>query len=1569
MTSRCRAASISTLLLVCSLCSPAVALERGLGARPPTPAEQAYIDAVYSQVRSVAPNDLARARAAAEIEADRLDGAVPAATEALPTAVDNSTLTYFPPIRSQGSQGSCTCWAAGYYYDTFTQAADEGYDVSGGDDDHICSPAFLYPLVNGGYDGGANTQYVMTRLNDIGCSSWSLKPYSSDDWTSWPSEAAWVDALDNRTQEAHWIDGSTESGLDTAKQHLANGNLAVTSFDVYSTWYDYYPDDSRTGIDNDVYYYADGDMVGGHAVTLVGYDDSRSYVDHRDGETHYGAFLVANSWDDDWGVPNSTGIGGSGYFWVAYEMFLDSTFGPWVYYNDDRPDYGPRLYGVTGLNHPERWDLELYGGVGEPPDWWAHDVLWFDGGPFPIADDKRVAIDLTDGIPDLGYPAYVFIEVYNDGWSENDATMTSADFYVDLDEDGSYSTYSSPDPPLTIPVYDYNYALCALGHEFGVYANPPAPATVFSEGTVSLSATYADTGGHGVATWSWSDGAAGGSFSPSASVQDPTYTAPTNVGAVDVIVTLTVSATCDGAEPLGDSDSTILVVEPLILGAIEGTVSDALSSAPIEGALVTCGARSTTTNAAGEYLLTEVPAGSGQTVTASAAGYQPASQTGVTVIADTTATVDLSLVPLPGSIGGLVTEGAGGAPIAGVTVTCGAVSDTTGADGSYLLAGIPVGDGYTVTAASTAYVTASVSGISVASQETTPVSFALVPKVGSVVGHVRDGVTGLPIAGAAVGCGTQSTTTDVTGVYRLEGIRVGWQTVTASAAGYASGSVGVMVATNETTVGDVPIMPTVFGTVAGRVTSALTGYGIAGAQVTCGALSVGSDSSGNYTLTGVPVGSGYRIGASAPGYYWGSVGGVSVSTGVTTTVNLTLTLLGSTSGVHFEDLTSVLSIPGTVGLGWGDYDSDGYPDLLVAGATPAGSVPDQHGPLLYHNNGDRTFTDVSASVGLDPTPMEQDGVAWSDYDNDGDLDALVGSGAGYPLVYRWEEDGFAEVGAAAGFHVSFSAGRGVAWCDYDGDGLLDAFCSNIFGPGYLMHNNGDGTFTEVSASVGLSPCNAGQSASWGDYNNDGWPDLVIARLGEATLLFANDGDGTFTDVSVASGVSAFVDAYSAVWGDYDNDGWLDCYVTSANYIEPQTRRDALFHSNTDGTFTDVAGSAGMAADVSVGLGAAWADYNNDGYLDIYVGNLEGENQPFLYRNDGDGTFTNAAATAGVGGSRPNQAACWADIDLDGWIDLAVGVAGPESCLFRNLGGGGNWLRVIALTDGDGDATDGGLTRAAVGARVELDVDNDGNFPPVRTLTRLIDGGSGFCGQNEQVAQFGVPTDGPVAVRVFFPDGSVVTHRDVALNAQIEIRDVSSDRVMESFPDVPLDSWAYTHIDACVKAGVVAGHDDACYHGTWSVSRDQMAVFIARAVAGGDSNVPGFTGEPSFADVPADYWALKYVEYAVSCAIVGGYGDDLYHPEYNVDRGQMAVFVARSVADPTGDGGLESYDPPATPTFPDVATDFWSYKYIEYIADPAQAIAGGYGDGLYHHEALVSRDQMAVYIAKAFGLGG
>jgi hypothetical protein len=147
----------------------------------------------------------------------------------------------------------------------------------------------------------------------------------------------------------------------------------------------------------------------------------------------------------------------------------------------------------------------------------------------------------------------------------------------------------------------------------------------------------------------------------------------------------------------------------------------------------------------------------------------------------------------------------------------------------------------------------------------------------------------------------------------------------------------------------------------------------------------------------------------------------------------------------------------------------------------------------------------------------------------------------------------------------------------------------------------------------------------------------------------------------------------------------------------------------------------------------------------------------------------------------------------------------------------------------------------------------------------------------------------------------------------------------------------------------------------------MAVYVSRALAGGDANVPTGPATATFSDVPTDYWAFKYVEYAVAQNVVKGYSDGTYKPTDEVDRGQMSVFIARAIATPTAGADLVNYTPPSTPTFPDVATTFWAYKYVEYIAQPSIAVTQGYPDGDYHPEYICARDQMAVYVARAFKL--
>ena len=186
-----------------------------------------------------------------------------------------------------------------------------------------------------------------------------------------------------------------------------------------------------------------------------------------------------------------------------------------------------------------------------------------------------------------------------------------------------------------------------------------------------------------------------------------------------------------------------------------------------------------------------------------------------------------------------------------------------------------------------------------------------------------------------------------------------------------------------------------------------------------------------------------------------------------------------------------------------------------------------------------------------------------------------------------------------------------------------------------------------------------------------------------------------------------------------------------------------------------------------------------------------------------------------------------------------------------------------------------------------------------------------------------------------------------------------------FSDVPPDLWAYDSIMACFGAGIIEGYPDGRFRPEMKVTRSQMAVFISRAMTRGEGSVPAGPSEPSFSDVPGDYWAYDCIEYAVANHVVAGYGDGNYHPGWTLTRAQMAVFIARAIAVPSGDQGLSTYQPPLVPTFVDVPTSFWAYSHIEFLAD--SDIVGGYPDHYYRPTLPITRDQLAVFIARAFEL--
>ena len=708
----------------------------------------------------------------------------------------------------------------------------------------------------------------------------------------------------------------------------------------------------------------------------------------------------------------------------------------------------------------------------------------------------------------------------------------------------------------------------------------------------------------------------------------------------------------------------------------------------------------------------------------------------------------------------------------------------------------------------------------------------------------------------------------------------------------------------------------------------------------CGSLRAVTDSNGRYSIFTTKAGT-YAVGASAGGHWWSAAESVEIRVGETATQDLTVTRIGE-PGLQFEDINPGLNIGSSVGAAWGDYDEDGDPDLCLSGG------------ILYRNNSDLSFTNVSAVFGLPAISQNHDGIAWADYDNDGDLDFFVsGDTSTADQLFRNDGSLFAQVASSAGL-TQGGSGRTVSWGDYDRDHRLD-LAVNYLGALCLFRNSGDGTFTDAADASGIGSASGRANwgtCTWADLNNDGWLDL-LATGNEGALLFRNTAGslqempGAFTPMPYRPG--------SITVADYDNDGRLD--VTFASPAG-SGHGPLLYRNNRNGTFTDVTTAAGFG-DMSVYIDAlSWADYDNDGWVDLYGASVGAP--LLLYHNNGNGTFTEVAEGSGLGAPFHTEASVWGDMDLDGRIDL-LQTAAPTPRLYHNVGPAANWLRVRPLTDGDGDATDAntGEDRDAIGARVDLNVDNDMAFPPGRTLARQIGGGYGFLGQDEPIAQFGVPVDGPVAVRVIFPDGSVVVQKDVAVNRQIAVRDVVGGGDAP-FVDVTPYFWAYAAIKACAAAGIVQGYWDFTYRPTEPVSRGQMAVYISRALADGDKNVPAGPPMPSFRDVPVDYWAYKYIEYAKAQGVVQGYWDG-YRPAELVDQRQMAVYISRAAAG--GDAGVPT--PGGSPTFPDVPADFWAYKYVEYCK--GQGIVNGYPDGYYRPEYIVTRDQMAVYVARAFAL--
>jgi enediyne biosynthesis protein E4 len=505
------------------------------------------------------------------------------------------------------------------------------------------------------------------------------------------------------------------------------------------------------------------------------------------------------------------------------------------------------------------------------------------------------------------------------------------------------------------------------------------------------------------------------------------------------------------------------------------------------------------------------------------------------------------------------------------------------------------------------------------------------------------------------------------------------------------------------------------------------------------------------------------------------------------------------------------------GLGWIDYDQDGLMDLYLV-QTAAAEWYKPPAPLrsaLYHNNGDGTFTDVTAKAGVGGEGHYGQGVAVGDFDNDGFPDMLV-TGYGRAILYHNNGDGtFTDVTAKAGVADEGNWSTSAGWFDYDKDGYLDLLICNYIQwtpqnnlycgehkPGYraychpdnyrgerlkLYHNNRDGTFTDVSDASGISKPEAkGMGVVLADFNNDGWPDIMVANDTWPNFLFLNNHDGTFRDVSFTSGVAASDDGkYEAGMGidaaDVDGDGWLDIYVTHLDF-----ELNRLYHNNHDESFDDATFSSGLGnkATLLSGVSGKLLDYDNDGWMDIFQANgsmldnvalyhteVTWKEPKLMFRNQGGGKFEKVSEQLGRDFMKPivGRGSAVADFDNDGDLDIAISNSNDLPQLLRNDGGNANhWLEVMLV----------GVKSNRDGRGAELKLSTEGFVE-----YRQAQGGMSYMSAQDPRIHFGLGQRKTVeSLEITWPSGVVDKLANVPIDQIITVKE-GAGIIPRAFPKI------------------------------------------------------------------------------------------------------------------------------------------------------------------------------------------
>jgi hypothetical protein len=466
-----------------------------------------------------------------------------------------------------------------------------------------------------------------------------------------------------------------------------------------------------------------------------------------------------------------------------------------------------------------------------------------------------------------------------------------------------------------------------------------------------------------------------------------------------------------------------------------------------------------------------------------------------------------------------------------------------------------------------------------------------------------------------------------------------------------------------------------------------------------------------------------------------------------------------------------------------DFDNDGLLDLAVTAFDPARPM------AFYHNNGDGTFIERTESAGL-TSQLGGKNLVQTDFNNDGRMDFFISRGAWLPYgmpqsLLRNDGDGkFTDITESAGLNepVDSTASR---WADYDNDGWLDVFVLTELQGNRLYRNRGNGTFENVTVPAGLQndPRLCCKGANWFDYDNDDYPDLFIDFLNSKSRLYHNNRDGTFSDVTAKLGIDGPEVGFSCWAWDYDNDGWLDIFATCFDYSvqdvvngligQPHNRlSNRLWHNAKGQKFENKTKEAGLDL-VFATMGSNYGDFDNDGFLDFYLGTGDPDLSTLvpnrMFKNVGGTRFADITASSGTGNLQKGHGVSCADWDRDGDLDLFIVMGGAtygdqyHSVLFQNPGQGNHWLSVKLI----GQKTN----RAAIGARIKAVT--AGSHPT--TIYRHVSSGSSW-GANPLEQTLGLAGSGGLGLlEIHWPtSGTTQTFHDIAADQAIEVTEFAKD---------------------------------------------------------------------------------------------------------------------------------------------------------------------------------------------------